>query len=296
MTGLEPLFAATWRFGRKAVDTAWRHWETSPHRPATSPARLLIDFVEQGIIAVELDPRVHSVGLGGLPNADGIVELDAAWMDGKQLRAGGVAGMRDTLPAISVARLVMEHTPHLLLVGRGAERFARRHGFRRHRLLTEESLRLWREWKRKRPAKQPTSCTAHDTVGVIGWHDGHLVVGCSTSGVPWKLPGRVGDSPIVGAGLYADDRTGAAVATGLGEEILRFSLTGRVVELMRRGASARRACREAIHYIVGRSVETRRQMVAVLAVRKDGTYAAAATKRNFTAYVRSGRGIVRLEG
>jgi isoaspartyl peptidase/L-asparaginase-like protein (Ntn-hydrolase superfamily) len=300
--GNQALFAATWQFGRAAVDVAWGHWARNQtqleagrrNHPPISPARLLMDSVEQGVVAVEMDRRIHSVGLGGLPNAAGVVELDASWMEGHELRAGGVGALCSTLPAISVARLVMEETPHLLLVGQGAERFAREHGFRRQRLLTKESLRLWRQWRRQRQGWMPTATKhVHDTVGVIGWHDGHLVVACSTSGLKWKLPGRVGDSPLIGAGLYADDEGGAAVATGYGEDIARFNLTSRVVEYMRGGVSARQACREAIRFMARRMPDTQGRMVAVLAVRKDGDYGVSSTQEGFVAYVRTVRGTKR---
>jgi N4-(beta-N-acetylglucosaminyl)-L-asparaginase len=285
---MQPLFAATWWFGRMAVNKAWRHWEKHSSEVGGSP-QLLMDSVEQGIIAIEMDRRVNSVGRGGLPNRSGVVELDAAWMEGQQLRAGGVAGMRDFLPAISVARRVMECTPHTLLVGDGARQFAALHGFGRQRLLTAEAIRRWRQWKHKQAAGQTTPPEGHDTVGVIGWHDGHVVVACSTSGTPWKLPGRVGDSPIVGAGLSADDQAGAAVATGLGEEIYRFNLTGRVVEAMRRGASAQRACEQVIRFMIRRKPETAKCMVAVMAVRNDGQFGSAATRSGFSAHIRRGQ-------
>jgi isoaspartyl peptidase/L-asparaginase-like protein (Ntn-hydrolase superfamily) len=252
-----------------------------------------MDSVEQGVIAVEMNRRVHSVGRGGLPNSSGQVELDAAWMEGSQLRAGGVAALRGFLPAVSVARKVMEKTPHVLLVGKGAEGFAREQGLRPQRLLTKESIRLWREWKRNQ-ASPDASGSGHDTVGVIGWHKGHAIVACSTSGLPWKLPGRVGDSPIIGAGLYADDQAGAAVATGRGEEILRFSVTSRVVEAMRRGASAQDACEGVIRFMIRRKPETAKTMVAVLAVRKDGQCGVAATRRFFFAYIRKDKRITEL--
>ena len=252
-----------------------------------------MDSIEQGVVAVEMDRRVHSVGRGSFPNSSGQIELDAAWMEGRELRAGGVAGMSDTLPAISVARKVMEKTPHVLLVGKGAERFARQHGFRPQRLLTRESIRVWREWKRNQVSRNVTA-GGHDTVGVIGWHKGHVVVACSTSGLPWKLPGRVGDSPIIGAGLYADDQAGAAVATGIGEEILRFSVTGRVVEAMRRGDSARDACEGVIRFMIRRKPETTKTMVAVIAVRKDGQCGVAATQKGFSAYIRRDKRVTEL--
>ena len=253
-----------------------------------------MDSVERGVIAVEMNQRVDSVGLGGLPNRSGQVELDAAWMEGDELRAGGVAAMRDVLPAISVARRVMETTPHVLLVAEGAERFAREQGFRRRRLLTQRSIQRWREWRKKQASKAGAFPGGRDTIGVIGWHRGHVVAACSTSGLAWKLAGRVGDSPIPGAGLYADDRAGAAVATGWGEEILRFNLTSRVVQAMQRGASAQDACEKAIRFMIRRRPEAAKVMVAVLAVRKDGQCGTAATRKGFSAYVRKGRRITEL--
>jgi isoaspartyl peptidase/L-asparaginase-like protein (Ntn-hydrolase superfamily) len=298
---MQTLFAATWWFGRIAVNKAGRHWAShqprpggnQPNRQPLSAEQLLMDSVEQGVIAVEMNRRVHSVGRGGLPNSSGQVELDAAWMEGSQLRAGGVAALRGFLPAVSVARKVMEKTPHVLLVGKGAEGFAREQGLRPQRLLTKESIRLWREWKRNQ-ASPDASGSGHDTIGVIGWHKGHAIVACSTSGLPWKLPGRVGDSPIIGAGLYADDQAGAAVATGRGEEILRFSVTSRVVEAMRRGASAQDACEGVIRFMIRRKPETAKTMVAVLAVRKDGQCGVAATRRFFFAYIRKDKRITEL--
>jgi isoaspartyl peptidase/L-asparaginase-like protein (Ntn-hydrolase superfamily) len=298
---MQTLFAATWWFGRIAVKKAGRHWAShqprpggnQPNRQPLSAEQLLMDSVEQGVIAVEMNRRVHSVGRGGLPNSSGQVELDAAWMEGSQLRAGGVAALRGFLPAVSVARKVMEKTPHVLLVGKGAEGFAREQGLRPQRLLTKESIRLWREWKRNQ-ASPDASGSGHDTIGVIGWHKGHAIVACSTSGLPWKLPGRVGDSPIIGAGLYADDQAGAAVATGRGEEILRFSVTSRVVEAMRRGASAQDACEGVIRFMIRRKPETAKTMVAVLAVRKDGQCGVAATRRFFFAYIRKDKRITEL--
>jgi len=288
----QPLFAATWSFGRTAVNVAWRHWTRNLDK--VSPPQLLTDSVERGVIAVEMDRRIHSVGRGGRPNVAGVVELDAAWMEGDTLSAGGVAALRDVLPAISVARLVMEETPHMLLVGQGAQQFARQHGFRRERLLTKASARLWRHWRKEQARIASRRKSDHDTVGVIGWHAGHLVAACSTSGLRWKLPGRVGDSPIIGSGLYADDRAGAAVATGYGEDIARFNLTSRVVELIRRGHSARQACREAIRFMLRRKPDTRDRMIAVIAVRNDGSCAAASTQPGFPAYIRTSKGVTRI--
>lgn len=290
---MQTLFAATWWFGRIAVEQAWQVWRA--HSKGI-PAVRLMDAVVAGTAAVELDPSVLSVGYGGIPNQVGEVELDAALMEGENLRAGAVGGVRRFVPVIELARRVMEHTPHLMLIGEGAERFALQQGFTPRSLLTEESIRRWHSWFQEQFAPTDVSqaraeegteheSVSHDTVGVIGWHQGHLVVACSTSGLAWKMPGRVGDSPIVGAGLYADNEAGAAVCTGHGEEIWRFALASRVVEHMREGASASEACRRVIEFLLRRIPDTAKIQAAVIAVRADGDYGLGATQPDhFEAY------------
>ncbi|MCS6923926.1 MAG: N(4)-(beta-N-acetylglucosaminyl)-L-asparaginase, partial [Fimbriimonadales bacterium] len=269
-----------------------------------------------GAAAVERDPSVLSGGYGGLPNRDGEVELDAAVMEGARLRAGAVAGVQGFLPAIYLARAVMERTPHLMLVGEGAARFALQQGFEPQQLLTAESLRRWQEWRQQRSAPKEVSAEksddpddgrvsrqrhahqpaeSHDTVGVIGWNAGHLAVACTTSGLAWKLPGRVGDSPIVGAGLYADNEAGAAVCTGVGEEIWRFALASRVVEAMRAGYSAQQACQRSIEFMLRRLPDVAQHQCAVIAVRADGELGLAATQpEKFEAFVAKDGAIERV--
>lgn len=283
---MQTLFCATWWFGRRAVAAAWQAWQTSKTKDS---AQRLLEAVVAGTSAVELDPEVMSVGFGGLPNQIGEVELDAAVMEGAQLRAGAVASIRRFLPAIQIAQRVMEKTPHLMLVGEGAERFALQQGFTPRSLLTQEALQRWHTWYTQRHAPQEVSqvraTETHDTVGVLGWHAGHVVATCSTSGLAWKMPGRVGDSPIVGAGLYADNEAGAAVCTGVGEEIWRFALASRVVELMREGVAAKQACQRVIQYMLARKPETAQIQAAVIAVRADGDYGVGATQpANFEAH------------
>ncbi len=293
---MQTLFAATWWFGRLGVESAYRRWQES--RLDDSAARLL-DAVVEGAAAVERDPTVLSVGYGGLPNRDGEVELDAAVMEGARLRAGAVAGVRGVLPVVYLARTVMERTPHLMLVGEGAARFALQHGYEPQQLLTAESLRRWQQWRTQQAAPTEVStersddpddvrvsqrwharqsAESHDTVGVLGWHAGHLAVACTTSGLAWKLPGRVGDSPIVGAGLYADNEAGAAVCTGVGEEIWRFALASRVVEAMRAGDTAQRACQRSIEFMRRRLPDVVAHQCAVIAVRADGDFGLDATQ------------------
>jgi len=242
----EPLVIATWPFGQEAARTAIRLLDAG--RPA-------LDAVVAGAQAVEDDPKVMWVGYGGLPNAIGTVQLDACVMDGRTLACGGVAGLENIRHPAALARCVMEKTPHVLLVGEGARLFAVEHGFPLQNLSTPESLA---EWERMRPKHPPGSTPGpsrkkqegHDTVTVLAVdRHGSLGGACSTSGLPHKLPGRVGDSPLIGAGLYVDNTAGAAGATGVGEEIIRISGSFSIVETMRAGRSPQEACDTAIRRI-----------------------------------------------
>ena len=244
----------------------------------------LLTACEQGLIEVEMDPRFHAIGLGGLPNADGEQELDAGLMDGATLNAGAVCAVKGIVPVISLARKVMEQTPHIMLAGEQAVRFALANGFEKRSLHSENSLRRYEQWRENRHGAE-VAHLVHDTVTIVGREEsGHVVSACSTSGLAWKLPGRVGDSPIVGGGYYADDEAGAAGATGVGEDIWRFMLTFRAVEFMRGGLSAQEACDRAIGLMVTRKPETREQVSAVFAVSRNGDWGAAATKKGFVAW------------
>lgn len=262
---------ATWSFGRVACLAGSR---------ILLAGGSALDAVERGANAVEDDPDVRSVGYGGLPNAEGVVELDAAIMEGLTHRAGAVAALTGVRNAISVARRVMESTPHVMLAGESARRFALREGFLEAELLTEESRRRWKEWRETRAAAD----VAHfDTVGVCALdRTGNVAAGCSTSGLAWKLPGRVGDSPIVGSGLYADNEIGAAVATGNGDEIMRVCLSYRVVSMMEAGRSPQEACEEAIRYLL-RKFSGQTRGAACVALDRDGRIGSAATRSGFQA-------------
>ena len=216
-----------------------------------------LDAVIAGVNIVEDDPDDMSVGYGGLPNEEGIVELDASVMDGPTHSAGAVAALRNIRNPSKVARLVMERTDHVLLVGRGALRFARAHGFKEENLLTERSREIWLRWKETmsdrdnwlppRSDKLPTEVrSAMSTDGTISClaldKEGRLAGVTTTSGLSWKLSGRVGDSPIIGAGLYVDNDIGAAGSTGRGEANLQTCASFRIVDLMGRGHSPEEAC------------------------------------------------------
>lgn len=280
------LIVATWPFGRIAVRAGWKAWRAGG---------TLLDAVERGARAVEDAPGVDSVGTGGLPNREGVVELDACIMDGRTKGFGSVAGLRRIANPVSVARRVMERTPHLMLVGEGAFRFARAQGFPPASLLTPSARRAWLRWRRSARA---TGRDWHDTVGVLAADlRGHFAGSCSTSGMPWKLPGRVGDSPLIGNGLYVDDAVGAAAATGVGEEIMRAGGTQVVIEAMRRGASAMEACREIARRVAERSRRDPHQPGAgFLAIDRSGRVGACGVHRGYFRYAvcRSGRFSLRL--
>jgi len=240
----EYVVIATWPFGRTAVKAA---------AALLAEGKPALDAAVAGARAVEDDPTVHSVGYGALGNAVGVVQLDACVMNGKDLACGGVAGLENVRHAAAVARRVMEKTPHLLLVGEGAKLFAVREGFPLESLLTPESVA---EWEKKRPKPRPPEKQpawppdSHDTVTVLALDKtGSLAGACSTSGLAHKAPGRVGDSPLIGAGLYVDDEAGAAGGTGVGEEIVRIAGSHLSVEALRAGQSPQEACELAVRRV-----------------------------------------------
>jgi isoaspartyl peptidase/L-asparaginase-like protein (Ntn-hydrolase superfamily) len=250
-----------------------------------------LDAVERGIRVTEEDPEIDTVGYGGAPNADGIVELDAAMMWGPGRRLGAVASLRDIGEAISVARLVLENTPHCLLAGNGAREFAIANGFKPRNMLTEASKANWEEWKRTGIANE-----SHDTVCVIAVDEnGDICAGTSTSGIRYKMPGRVGDSPLVGCGLYCDNNIGAAVATGQGEDIMRFAMSFRIVEEMKRGTSPAEACRSTMLWAVTDDPRMRQRISCVMALDADGNWGAAASKEGFTVNVGTNEGVQAIE-
>ena len=272
---------ATWPFGQTAVKTA------VPLLEAGKPA---LDAALAGAQAVEDDPKVHSVGYGGVGNAIGTVQLDACVMDGKTLGCGAVAGLENVRHPAALARRVMEKTPHILLVGEGARLFALQQGFPLETLLTPESVA---EWERTRPRPRgPAAAPArpaggtpeegHDTVTVLALDKkGSLGGVCTTSGLPHKLPGRVGDSPLIGHGLYVDNTAGAAGGTGVGEEIIRIGGSLTIVEAMRAGKSPQEACEFAVRKVNALAVRrgVHPASVAFLALGPTGRVGAACTER-----------------
>ena len=222
----KPVVLSTWNFGLQANAEAWK---------ILSNEGRALDAVEAGAKVPERDASETSVGLGGLPDRDGHVTLDACIMD-ENGRCGSVACLEHIVHAISVARLVMEKTPHVMLVGDGALQFALANGFKKQNLLTKASEKAWKEWTKSSAYKPIINVENHDTIGIIALDtQGNLSGACTTSGLAYKMHGRVGDSPIIGAGLYVDNEVGAATATGVGEEVIRIVGCHLVVELMRQG-------------------------------------------------------------
>ena len=270
-----PVFLSTWIHGKPANERAAEVYQAGGS---------LLDAVEKGINVAENDPAVTSVGYGGLPNAEGEVELDAAIMDGTRHRAGAVAALHSIKNPISVARQVLEKTRHTTLAGEGALRFALKMGFKAEQLLTPESLKKWLEWKanpnRKSFWQNPTE--NHDTIGMVAT-DGksQVVSGCSTSGLAWKIPGRVGDSPLVGCGVYADDNVGAASATGDGDLMTNYCTSVSIVHIMARGATPQDACLELLQHIAKTDPQNRSRDVCVIALNNRGEIGAAAMHKNY---------------
>jgi isoaspartyl peptidase/L-asparaginase-like protein (Ntn-hydrolase superfamily) len=275
----EYVVIATWPFGQTAVKTA------APLLEAGKPA---LDAALAGAQAVEDDPKVHSVGYGGVGNAVGTVQLDACVMDGKTMACGAVAGLENVRHPAALARRVMEKTPHILLVGEGARLFALQQGFPLETLLTPESVAEWEKTRPKPRGPAParpaggTPEEGHDTVTVLALdRKGSLGGVCTTSGLPHKLPGRVGDSPLIGHGLYVDNTAGAAGGTGVGEEIIRVGGSLTIVEAMRSGKTPQEACELAVRKVNALAVRrgVHPASVAFLALDPKGQVGAACTAR-----------------
>lgn len=270
----KPIFIATWPFGKAACDRSLA---------TLGEGGSLLDAVEKGIHVTELDQSNSSVGVGGFPNADGVVQLDASFMDGGNQKAGAVAALEGYAHPISVARKVMESTKHVMLAGADAAAFAKQAGFETSELLTDTARAAWQKWKTEQAKGNTVSFYNHDTIALLGLGvDGHLVGGCSTSGLAFKLPGRVGDSPIIGSGLYVDGEVGAAGATGVGENVMRYCASFLIVEFMRQGLEPTDACEKAIRRIAAGERKSPSELsVNFVAINKQGVVGAAGTDNGF---------------
>lgn len=237
-----PVAICTWDFGN-ATSRAWSVLQSGGSA---------LDAVEAGVMVEEADPNNQTVGIGGRPDRDGVVSLDACIMDSRG-NCGSVMGLEGYVHAVSVARKVMEQTPHVILVGEGASRFAASQGFEKEDLLTEASRQEWLQWKKTSRYEPVINIENHDTIGMLVMDgNGALAGACTTSGMAYKMKGRVGDSPVIGAGLYVDPEVGAATATGLGEEVVRTVGSFLIVELMRQGLTPQQACEEGVRRILAR--------------------------------------------
>ncbi|NNF81595.1 MAG: N(4)-(beta-N-acetylglucosaminyl)-L-asparaginase [Flavobacteriaceae bacterium] len=256
-----PVVIATWDV-KNATSKAWE---------VLSADGNALDAIEQGCMIEEANAEGQSVGMGGLPDRDGHVTLDACIMNSEG-NCGSVVYLKNITHAISIARKVMEDTPHVMLAGEGAEQYAYSLGYKAENLLTEKSKKAWEEWKVKSEYKPIINIENHDTIGMLAMDkDGNISGGCTTSGLAYKMTGRVGDSPIIGSGLFVDNEVGAAVATGLGEEVVKTVGSFLVVELMRQGKSPQEACEEAIRRIVSKpNSDYKNFQVGYIALNKAG--------------------------
>lgn len=309
MAPQRPIILSTWSFGRAANAAAW---------PILAGGGSALDAVQRACIAVEEDPAIDSVGRGGLPDASGRVSLDGCVMLSPR-HCAGVCFVRRFNHPVSIARCVMEQTHHVLLAGEGADAFAAAQGFTPEDLLTDEAREVWRKWRddpallkgeRYRGWLPPRNVEelrglgdenqriaadealphnrTHDTIGVLAIDlNGTMAGACSTSGMAFKVPGRVGDSPIIGCGLYVDPAAGAAVATGTGELLMRTCGCFLAVELMRQGACPADAARAAVARIVEACDIVDDHQVGLITLAPSGEWSAAALRPGLRVSVRS---------
>jgi len=303
----KPIVISTWDFGKAANAEAWKILKN--HGRA-------LDAIEQGARVTEADQSNKTVGYGGYPDRDGRVTLDACIMD-ENGNCGSVMCLEHIIHPISVARLVMEKTPHVILVGEGALQFALANGFKKENLLTPDSELAWKEWLKKSqynpimnienksfnqdqpgPDFFPGSIDNHDTIGMLALDTkGNLSGGCTTSGMAFKMHGRVGDSPVIGAGLFVDNEIGAATSTGVGEEVIKCVGSHLVVEYMRQGNSPREACKKVVERIAKRDpAKAKNIQIGFLAIDKFGNYGAYALQKGFSYAVKSDKEEIVIPG
>jgi N4-(beta-N-acetylglucosaminyl)-L-asparaginase len=270
---VKPMVVCTWNF-QNATSKAWTVLNNGGNA---------LDAVEQGVMIEESDPTNETVGLGGRPDRDGHVSLDACIMN-KEGKCGSVVALQNIVHAISVARKVMENTPHVMLAGLGAETFAYESGFKKTNLLTESTKKQYEEWKKTSKYEPLINIENHDTIGMLAIdQNGDIAGACTTSGLAYKMAGRVGDSPIIGSGLFIDNDIGGCVATGLGEEVVKTVGSFLVVELMRQGKTPQQACEEAINRIANKpNSDYKNFQVGYIALNKQGVTGAYAIHQYFS--------------
>lgn len=268
-----PVILSTWNFRLPVNETAFRTLESGGS---------VLDAVEAAIRIVEADPKTTSVGRGGYPDRDGHLTLDACIMDEKG-NAGSVVFLEHIMHPVSIARRVMEKTPHVMLAGDGALQFAIEQGFPKEDLLSDDARKAYMEWLAKSGYQPPIGEKNHDTIGLVAMDGkGNMAGGCSTSGAAWKLRGRVGDSPLIGAGLFVDSEVGAATATGLGETVIKIAGSFLIVELMRGGKSPQDACRLAVERLIHKQPQYKNIdnfLAGFVALSRDGEVGAFSYKK-----------------
>ncbi len=270
-----PIVISTWDAGLSANEGAWK---------ILSKNGRALDAVEAGVMVTESDPDNCCVGLSGMPDRDGHTTLDACIMDEKG-NAGSVCALEYIEHPVSVARRVMEKTPHVILVGEGALQFAIQEGFKKtNGEMTEKKKKAWENWKKEKNYKPVINIENHDTIGMIAMDsNGDLSGSCTTSGMAWKMRGRVGDSPIIGAGLFVDNEVGAAVATGHGEFVVKTCGSHTVIELMRQGLSPTQACKTAVERIVRKyKNDIPNIQVCLIAINKKGEHGGYSIHKGFS--------------
>lgn len=269
---VRPIVICTWDF-HNATTKAWEVLKNKGNA---------LDAVEQGVMVEEADENNQTVGKGGRPDRDGNVTLDACIMD-KDGNCGAVLYLQNIAHPISVARKVMEETPHVMLAGKGAERFAYEQGFEKVNLLTEKSKQEYLEWKKTSEYKPIINIENHDTIGMLAIDaHGDIAGACTTSGMAYKIGGRVGDSPIIGAGLFVDNEVGGATATGVGEEVVRTVGSFLIVELMRQGKSPQEACEEGVKRIIAKNKDYKDFQIGFIAINKSGETGAYCIQPGFS--------------
>jgi N4-(beta-N-acetylglucosaminyl)-L-asparaginase len=274
-----PIAIATWGPNVDAVDVAMTAIENN---------KTALDAVEKGGNVPEGNPEDMSVGFGGRPDRDGKVTLDACIMD-YEMNAGSVSFLQGIKHPLSVARRVMEKTPHVMLAGEGALKFALEEGFMVEDLLTEKAAEEYKKWLETAEYKPKANIELHDTIGIMAIDKTQKIAGaCTTSGMAYKMHGRVGDSPIIGAGMYVDDEVGGAVATGVGELVIKTCGSFLIVELMRQGRSPQEACEEGVRRIAGKLKDFEQYQVGFLAIDKKGNHGAYSIQKGFNYAINQG--------
>lgn len=268
----KPIVVCTWDFNNASA----KAWEV------LNAGGNSLDAVEQGVMVEEADVSNETVGKGGRPDRDGNVTLDACIMD-KDGNCGAVVYLQNIAHPISVARKVMEETPHIILAGNGAEKFAYEQGFKKEDLLTESTRKQYAEWLKTSKYETTINIENHDTIGMLAIDkNGDIAGACTTSGMAYKVAGRVGDSPIIGAGLFVDNEVGGATATGVGEEVIRTVGSFLIVELMRQGKSPQEACEEGVRRIMKKNEGRKDFQIGFLAINKKGETGAYCVHPGFT--------------